>query len=161
MTGILDGIRVLDMGLVVAIPSAGAMMADWGADVIKVEPLEGEMFRGMTKTEGVDKVIKYEGGEVDWVIQLLNRNKRSLAIDLKKEAGRDIFYQLVQKSDVFMSNYTTGALSRLKLDYKTLSQLNLGLIYAVLTGYGLAGGRIKMNGAMTIRRRGLAPGCSI
>lgn len=139
ITGILEGIRVLDIGLVVAIPSAGAMMADWRTDVIKVEPLEGEMFRGMTKTEGVDRVIKYKGGEVEWVIQLLNRNKRSLAIDLKKDAGRDIFYQLVQRSDVFMSNYAVGALVRLKLDYTTLSRFNPGLVYDVLTGYGLVG----------------------
>ncbi|MFC1916681.1 CaiB/BaiF CoA transferase family protein [Chloroflexota bacterium] len=139
MTGILEGIKVLGMGHVVAIPAAGAMLADWGAEVIKVEPLSGEMYRGLRKILGVDKVIKFDTGEVDWAIQLLNRNQKSLAVDLRKEAGRDILYRLVQRSDVFMSNYRVSSLTGLKLDYATLSRLNLGLVYAVLTGYGLVG----------------------
>jgi len=139
MAGILDGIRVIDMGHVVAIPSSGAMLADWGAEVIKVEPLSGEMMRGLGRSGGVSGFLQFAGGEVNWRIELFNRNKRGLAVDLRTEAGRDILYQLVRRTDVFMSNYELGALNRLKLDYASLSQINPGLVYAVLTGYGSVG----------------------
>ena len=79
------------------------------------------------------------GSKVNWRFEVHNRNKRSLALDLKKEHGRDILYKLVKKSDVFMSNYELSSLKRLKLDYATLSQLNPRLVYAYLTGYGTAG----------------------
>ena len=139
MIGILEDIKVIDMGHFVAIPAAGAMLADWGAEVIKVEPLLGEKLREDRRYYGVDKVIKYNGGEMDWLIQLYNRNKKGLALDLKKESGRDILYKLIEGSDVFMSNYMVGALKRLKLDYATLRQLNPRLIYGLLTGYGTSG----------------------
>ena len=133
MTGILEGLRVIDMGHVVAIPAAGATLADWGAEVIKVEPLTGEMYRGLVRSQAVDTP------PVNWRVQLLNRNKRGLALDLKRKSGRDILYQLVQRADVFMSNYELSALKKLKLDYATLSKINPRLIYGVLTGYGSAG----------------------
>jgi crotonobetainyl-CoA:carnitine CoA-transferase CaiB-like acyl-CoA transferase len=139
MAGTLEGIRVIDMGHVVAVPAAGAMMGDWGAEVIKVEPLVGDMARWRKRYQGVDKVLRFAGGEVDWMIQLHNRNKKGLAIDLKTQPGRDILYKLVQKADVFMSNYELGSLKRLGADYATLSQLNPQIIYGVLTGYGTAG----------------------
>lgn len=121
------------MGHVVAIPAAGATLADWGAEVIKVEPLTGEMYRGLVRSQAVDTP------PVNWRIQLLNRNKRGLALDLKQKSGRDILYQLVQKADVFMSNYELSSLKKLKMDYATLSKINPRLIYGVLTGYGSVG----------------------
>ncbi len=133
MTGILEGLRVIDMGHVVAIPAAGATLADWGAEVIKVEPLTGEMYRGLVRSQAVDTP------PVNWRIQLLNRNKRGLALDLKQKSGRDILYQLAQRADVFMSNYELSSLKKLKLDYATLSKINPRLIYGVLTGYGSVG----------------------
>ena len=139
MAGILEGIRVIDMGHVVAIPAAGAMLADWGAEVLKIEPLSGEMARGIRRGGGVDRVIKYDGGEVNWIFQMLNRNKKGLALDLKQESGREVLYKLVLRSDVFMSNYELSTLKRLKLDYASLSQVNPNLIYVILTGYGTAG----------------------
>ena len=139
MTGILEGIKVVDMGHVVAIPSAGAILADWGAEVNKIEPLGGEMARGIKRAGGADRVKQYDGGEVHWIFQMLNRNKRGMAIDLKREAGVDILYKLVQSSDVFVSNYRSSALKRLKLDYTSLSKIKPDLIYAVLTGYGTVG----------------------
>ncbi len=139
MTGVLDGLKVLEMGHVVAVPGAATMMAEWGADVIKIEPLAGELYRGTRTIQGADRIIKSKGGEVDWIIQLLNRSKRSLALDLKQEAGRNILYKLVRQSDVFLSNYELGALEALKADYATLSRLNPGLIYGILTGYGTTG----------------------
>ena len=139
MAGMLEGIRVVDMGHVVAVPAAGTMLADWGAEVVKVEPLSGEMARGIKSSQRVSRVIKFNGGEVDWVIQVLNRNKKGLAVDLKKKSGRDILYRLVQRADVFMSNYELSSLKRLGIDYTTLCQLNPGLIYGILTGYGTVG----------------------
>lgn len=139
MAEMLGGLKVLEMGHAIAVPAAGAMMADWGAEVIKVEPLTGDMHRGLRRTLGVDRVIKYDGGEVNWVIEVMNRNKKGLALDLKREEGKDILGQLVKETDVFMSNYEVGALKKLGLDYASLSRLNPRLIYAIITGYGTVG----------------------
>lgn len=136
MAGILEGLKVIDMGHVVAVPSAGALMADWGADVIKVEPITGELAR---KGRSPYRVLQYDSGEVDWIIELLNRNKKGLALDLKKEGGKQAFYKLIEKIDIFMSNYESSALKNLEMDYATLSQFNPRLIYATLTAYGTAG----------------------
>jgi crotonobetainyl-CoA:carnitine CoA-transferase CaiB-like acyl-CoA transferase len=134
LTGILEGLKVIDMGHFVAVPSAGAIFADWGADVIKIEPLDGDAQRGFKSL-----LLKLTGSEVNWRFEVINRNKKSMALDLRKDAGRDILYKLVEGSDVFMSNYELGAIKRLKLDYSTLSQINPRLIYALVTGYGTVG----------------------
>lgn len=139
MAGMLEGIKVVDMGHVVAIPAAGAMLADWGAEVIKIEPLSGEMARGIRRVSGSDRVKTYAGGEVHWIFQVLNRNKKGMALDLKKKSGREILYRLIERADVFMSNYELSTLKKLKLDYASLSQVNPNLIYAILTGYGTVG----------------------
>ncbi|MFC2006387.1 CaiB/BaiF CoA transferase family protein, partial [Chloroflexota bacterium] len=102
-------------------------------------PLSGEMARGLRRGGGVDRVKKYDGGEVNFIFEVLNRNKKGLALDLKKESGRDILYKLVEGTDIFMANYELDSLKRLKLDYASLSQINHGLIYAILTGYGTVG----------------------
>ena len=90
MGGMIEGIKVVDMGHVVAIPAAAAMLGDWGAEVIKIEPLYGEMARGIRRGGGADRVKTYAGGEVHWIFQVLNRNKKGMALDLKKKSGRDI-----------------------------------------------------------------------
>ena len=133
MTGMLTGIRVLSMGTVIAGPAAGAILADWGADVIKVEPLTGEMFRGTTRAQGVST------GQVNSLIQVFNRGTRGLAIDLTKESGREAFYKLVKESDVFISNYEPSAIRKLKVDYASLSTVNPRIIHAVISGYGSKG----------------------
>ncbi len=140
MGGILEGVKVLDMGHVMAVPAAGATMADWGANVLKIEPLAGEMARGRSRFRMVDgKVVPRDANEVHWVIQMVNRNKKGLAVNLKTEPGREILYKLVGEYDVFMSNYELSALKKLKVDYTTLSRFNAKLVYAVLTGYGTEG----------------------
>lgn len=133
MAGILEGLKVVDMGQVAAIPVAGSVLADWGAEVIKIEPLTGEMYRGLRRSGGV------ETSAFNVRIELYNRNKRSLALDLKKEAGREIFYKLIRQSDVFMSNYRLAALERLKVDYDSLARVNPKIIYATITGFGAVG----------------------
>ena len=133
MAGMLEGIRVVSMGVVIAGPAASAILADWGADVIKVEPLTGEMFRGTTRAQGVST------GAVNSLIQVFNRNTKGLAIDLTKEAGRNTFYKLITKADVFISNYEPAAIKKLKVDYESLRQVNPSLIHAVISGYGSEG----------------------
>lgn len=139
MSGILEGVRVIDLGHYVATPAAASFFADWGADVIKVEPLQGEMARGLKKSFGLSRYIEYPRGKLDWSIQMHDRNKRGLAIDLKQDEGKEILYELVKKSDVFMSNYELGTLKKLGMDYDTLRVINPRLIYAFNTAYGSLG----------------------
>jgi crotonobetainyl-CoA:carnitine CoA-transferase CaiB-like acyl-CoA transferase len=108
------------MGHFVAVPSGAAVLADWGAEVLKIEPLTGEPQRG---------IMALSPSPVNWRFEVHNRNKKSLALDLKTEKGRDILYTLVKASDVFMSNYELAA----------LSGTNPRLVYALLTGYGTEG----------------------
>jgi len=135
MAGILEGVKVLEAGQIIAIPSAGAMFADWGAEVIKVEPITGEQHRRST---GVS-VMEVKGGAVDWRFQMANRNKKDLAIDLKTDAGKEILHKLITKIDVFISNYELDSLNKLKLDYNTLSKINPRLIYGFITAFGSKG----------------------
>ena len=139
MAGVLEGLKVVSVEHYVAIPAATVWMADWGAEVIKVEPLTGDMYRGTGRAGGAGRAVKLGNTEVNWGIQLINRNKKSLALDLKKNSGRDILYKLIKGADVFMSNYQLDAVKKLGLDYNTLSRINPGLIYAFLSGYGTVG----------------------
>ena len=139
MAGVLDGLKVVSMEQWVAMPMASSYLADWGADVIKVEPLTGEFNRGLLRDGGSVTKIKMGEVEVSPGFQFQNRNKRGLAVDLKKKAGKDILHQLIKVSDVFMSNHQLDALKGLKMDYDTLSRINPRLVYAVLTGYGSKG----------------------
>jgi formyl-CoA transferase len=152
MSGVLEGIRVLDMGHFVAVPSAGAVLADWGADVLKVEPLTGEPQRGVRNAPASTTA------EVNWRFEVHNRNKRSLALDLTQSSGTGVLRRLVEHSDVFMSNYEMRALARLGIDYARLSALNPRLIYATLTAYGTRGpekGRRGFDMAAAWARTGL------
>ncbi len=141
MSGVLEGIKVLEMGHVVAVPAAGATLADWGADVIKLEPLTGDMARGIgvPKTEEEIAKAEKEYGNIGWYFQFLNRGKRGIALNLKLKEGRDAFHKLVQWADIFMSNYEVSTLSQLGADYETLKKINPVLVYAILTGYGTMG----------------------
>lgn len=127
MSQMLEGLKVISMEHMEAMPAASVWLADWGAEVIKVEPLQGEKWRGGRKTSG------------NWAFHLLNRNKQSLALNLKTEQGRDILYKLVGQADVFLSNYQLGALNGLGCDYDSLKKINPGLVYAFLSGYGTRG----------------------
>ena len=127
MSNLLEGVKVIAVEHMEAMPAASVWLADWGAEVIKVEPLQGEKWRGGRKTAD------------NWAFHLLNRNKKSLALNLKTDEGRDILYRLVKTADVFLSNYQLGALKGLKADYESLKKINPGLVYAFLSGYGTEG----------------------
>ncbi len=128
----LAGVRVLDVSQVMAGPFCSMLMGDMGADVIKIEPPEsGDQTR---KAMG----FKLKGADSLGFINM-NRNKRSVAINLKTEAGRNFFYRLVETADILVENYRPGATKRLGIDYEKLSQINPKLIYASISGFGQTG----------------------
>ncbi len=134
MVGVLDGVKVLDVGHFVAVPAAGVLLGDWGADITKIEPLDGDAHRG-----DASAALRRSGSKVNWRFEVHNRNKRSMAVNLKHDAGRDILYELTRSADVFMTNYEPATLAKLKIDYDSLKDVNPRLIYASLSGYGTSG----------------------
>ncbi len=130
MAGPLDGIRVLDWTIWQQGPVCSLMLGDMGADVIKIEELEsGDPGRHLFGIGGKSL------GQ-DFYFEANNRNKRSIALNLKTEAGQAIVQELVAKSDVFVQNFRKGVAGRLGLGYDTFKEINPKLIYASATGYG-------------------------
>ena len=130
MAGPLEGIRVVELGLWVAGPSAGAVLADWGAEVIKIEPPEGDPFRGLYLTAAGAELPANPPFELD------NRGKRSVVLNLATAEGKRIACGLVERADVFITNMRIAALARLELDWERLAARNPRLVYALVTGYG-------------------------
>jgi crotonobetainyl-CoA:carnitine CoA-transferase CaiB-like acyl-CoA transferase len=130
--GILSGYRVVDCSVAMAGPMAAQRLGDMGADVIKVEPLSGEWQREMSNAG-------LRGRRINVAFRSLNRNKRSLAVDLKSEAGRGLVHALVKTADVFLQNYRPGVAGRLGLAYEDLRALKPELVYVSLSGYGESG----------------------
>jgi crotonobetainyl-CoA:carnitine CoA-transferase CaiB-like acyl-CoA transferase len=130
----MEGIRVVELGVWVAGPSAAAILGDWGADVVKIEPPDGDPFRYLIPGLGGGG-----GGAPSPPFELDNRNKRSVCVDLSTDEGRKIAAQLVDAADVFITNIRPSALRRAGLDYETVSLRNPRLVYASITGYGLEG----------------------
>lgn len=127
--GILSGIRVLDCSIAMAGPFAAQRLGDMGADVIKVEPTTGEWQRHVSAGGA-------RGNQINVSFLSLNRNKRSLAIDLKAAEGKALLLEMVKTADVFLQNYRPGVAARLGVDYETLSKINPRLIYVSMSGYG-------------------------
>ena len=130
---ILQGIRVLDVASYIAAPVATTIMADFGAEVIKVEPPAGDAYRRIADNPGMPEA------DVDYFWQCDNRNKRGVVLDLTKESGRAALDRLIGQADVFVTNYTRPAREKLKLTYDDLKPINERLIYASLTAYGESG----------------------
>ncbi|HEX6386946.1 MAG TPA: CoA transferase [Anaerolineae bacterium] len=131
-SGLLDGIRVIDLTRVLAGPYCTMILGDLGADVIKIEvPGRGDDTRhwGPPFTEG---------GESAYFVST-NRNKRSLTLNLKSDKGIEILKELIGQGDVLVENFRTGTLEKWGLDYDTLQQLRPGLVYCTITGYGYTG----------------------
>jgi len=127
MSGVLEGVKVVEMGHVVAIPTAAAMMGDCGAEVIKIEPLSGDRSR------------VFRGTEMNPGFYLHNRSKKDIAVDLKQDAGKEIVYKLVKDFDVFLTNYQEGSLEKLKMDYESISKVNPKVVYGIVSAYGAVG----------------------
>jgi crotonobetainyl-CoA:carnitine CoA-transferase CaiB-like acyl-CoA transferase len=129
----LEGVRVVELGVWVAGPAAGGILADWGADVIKVEAPAGDPMRGFFQSA--------IGSDAAWnpPFDLDNRGKRSVVLDLQTGAGSGALHSILATADVFVTNMRPGALSRLGLDHETLLARYPRLVYASVTGYGLEG----------------------
>src|SRR3954470_11749463 len=131
MPGPMEGIRVVEVGLWVAGPSAAAILGDWDADVVKIEPPDGDPFRGLLSAFG--------GGGSSPPLELDNRNKRSVGLNLSTPEGQRVAAQLVDDADVFVTNARALALARAGLDYETVAARNPRLVYASVSGYGTEG----------------------
>jgi crotonobetainyl-CoA:carnitine CoA-transferase CaiB-like acyl-CoA transferase len=130
--GPLDGVRVVELGVWVAGPGAGGILADWGADVVKIEPPTGDPARTFGRMLGGDLPTNPP-------FELDNRSKRSIALDLGTDPGRRIARDLADGADVFLSNIRVAALGRVGLDHESLLARNERLVYGLITGYGLDG----------------------
>lgn len=125
----LEGLRVLDVTQVMAGPFCAMLLADLGADVIKVEPPSGDSTRQMPGAVGTDSPS----------FNAVNRGKRSVVVDLKASEGRAVFTRLARSTDILIENYRPAAMTALGLDYDALAPLNPRLIYASISGYGHTG----------------------
>ncbi len=126
----LEGVRILELGQIIAGTYGSQVLSDLGAEVIKVEAPEGDLGR-------TPSVAPYQG--LSGLFLTLNRNKQSIVINLKNAAGRQLFYDLVKVSDVVIDNFRPGVLERLEIDYPTLSRINPRIIQCSVTGFGSAG----------------------
>lgn len=135
----LQGIKVVDLSRVLAGPSCTQILADLGAEVIKIErPLSGDETRQWTPPSFADGTSAY--------FATVNRNKKSVAVDISRPEGQDIIRQLVSDADVFVENFKVGGLKKYGLDYLSLQKINPRLIYASLTGFGQTGPDAKKPG---------------
>ena len=126
----LKGVRVASFEQVLAGPFSTCVLADMGAEVVKIErPGVGDLIRHW------DKAVRGLSSGYVW----LNRNKRSLTVDVKKDEGKEIIYRLVRECDVFFENYAPGVADRVGLGYEKLEKLNPRLIYCSISGYGQDG----------------------
>ena len=132
MPGPLEGIKVVELGLWVAGPAAGGILADWGADVIKIEPPAGDPARRF------GRMMQIESG-VNPPFEMDNRSKRSIVLDLATGDGLRVALELLADADVFVTNVRPSALLRLGLDFEALAARNPRLVYGLISGYGTVG----------------------
>ena len=132
--GPLQGVKVLEISQWIAGPAAGAILADFGADVIKIEhPVRGDAWRGFIKTTIHPKK------DINFPFEQDNRNKRAMTLDLSKAEGQQVAHKLIGKCDILLTNLRPDELKRYDLEYATLAQKYPKLIWANVTGYGLTG----------------------
>jgi len=131
----LGNIKVLDLTHMLSGPYGGMILADLGCDVIKIEPpIKGEGTRRLLENDP-----NYSVNGMGAYFYTLNRNKKSVAIDLKKDEGLKIFYRLVEKADVVLSNFSAGVTKKLKIDFDTLQKINPRIITCTVSGFGETG----------------------
>ncbi|HET6492548.1 MAG TPA: CoA transferase [Burkholderiales bacterium] len=126
----LEGVRILELGQIIAGTYGGQVLSDLGAEVIKIEAPEGDLGR-------IPSVAPYKG--ISTLFLTFNRNKKSVVINLKTDAGRALFHDLVKVADVVIDNFRAGVMERLKVDYATLSAINPRIIQCSVTGFGTEG----------------------
>jgi len=131
----LEGIKVLDLTHMLSGPYGGMILADLGCEVIKIEPpVKGEATRRLLENDP-----DYSFNGMGAYFYTLNRNKKSLALDLKNPDGLHVFYQLIKKADVVLSNFSAGVTAKLKIDFKELKKINPKIITCTVSGFGESG----------------------
>ncbi|MDQ1519346.1 MAG: hypothetical protein QOI55_419 [Actinomycetota bacterium] len=137
----MQGVRVVEVAAWTFVPAAGAVLADWGADVIKIEhPLSGDPQRGLAAGGMVP------GGAINFIIEIPNRGKRSVGLDLATERGRELLREMVKHADVFLTNFRPDARRRLKIDVDDLRAVNPQLIYVRGSANGAKGPEAEKGG---------------
>ena len=139
--GAFEGVRVVELAQWVFVPVAGALLADWGADVVRVDRPEGDPYRGLV-TQGIGR----DSGGVNLSVALANRGKRSIALDLRTDEGMEVLHRLLDSADVFLTSFRPDALERLGLDADSLGERYPSLVYARGNGYGVRGPDAGMAG---------------
>jgi crotonobetainyl-CoA:carnitine CoA-transferase CaiB-like acyl-CoA transferase len=129
-----QGVRVVELAQWVFVPVAGALLADWGADVVRIERPEGDPYRGLV-TQGIGA----QQGGVNMSVALANRGKRSVALDLRTDRGREILARLLESADVLLTSFRPDALERLGLGAEEVRERYPRLVYARGHGYGVRG----------------------
>ena len=142
MHRVMEGVRVLEVAQFSFVPAAGAVLADWGADVIKVEhPVRGDAQRGLLQVGGADNTAN-----INFLMEHANRGKRSVGIDVATEEGRELIYQLARDSDVFLTNFLPRVRQKLKIDLEHIRAVNPKIIYARGSALGDAGAEREKGG---------------
>ena len=126
--GVFSGLKVIDAASFLAGPCAATILADYGADVVKIEPLSGDRHRSIA--------AKHPS---DWSWQLTDRNKRGLALDITTDEGHRVLMEMIAQADVFLVNFSAGQMKKYSLEWATLQAINPKLIYAQISAYGLHG----------------------
>src|SRR5215470_17805531 len=133
---VFHGVRVIELAQFVFVPVAGALLADWGADVIKIEhPVTGDGYRGLV-TQGI---IQTSADGLNHSMEMANRGKRGVGLDVNTPDGREVLLKLVARADVFLTNFRPSALERMDLGVEALRAANPKIIYARGHGFGVRG----------------------
>ncbi len=141
----MRGVRVLEVAQFTFVPAAGAVLADWGAEVIKVEHAErGDGQRGLTTVLGVDAIMK--GSSFSPIFEGPNRGKRSVGLSLEVPAAREVLDELIKRSDVFLTNFLPGARAKLRIDVEDVRKVNPDIIYVRGSGFGVRGPEANKGG---------------
>jgi len=160
MHRVMEGVRVLEVAGYTFVPSAGAVLADWGADVIKVEhPTRGDAQRGLLTVGGADN-----RGQINFLMEHANRGKRSIGIDIQSPDGRALLYELAKSSDVFLTNFLPAARQKLEIDVEHVRKVNPKIIYARGSAHGVRGPEAGKGGYDSTgfwARAGSGMGCKI
>ncbi|KPI18913.1 Formyl-CoA transferase [Actinobacteria bacterium OK074] len=141
----MEGVRVLEVAQFTFVPAAGAVLADWGADVIKIEHAErGDGQRGLVRVLGYEAVS--EGSSFFPIMEGPNRGKRSVGLALEKPSARRVFEELVRASDVFLTNFLPGSRAKLRIDLEDIRAINPDIIYVRGSGFGARGDEADKGG---------------
>ena len=155
---LFSGLRVIEVATMFMAPIAGTMLADFGAEVIKVEAPDGDLLRKIYTNKGMPE------SDIDYCFLMVNRNKKGIALNLKAPEGLEALRRLVKSADVFITNFRPQAQKRLKISYEDVKDLNPRLIFAYGSGYGETGPDVDQPGYDHIcywTRSGIDRGCSL